>query len=87
VNPDPDVRADGLCVVCERPVRPERWAKYARGVTDPFCSTECCRAWHGCPRRAGGPHAGELSREPLRGRSPDRRVGDRGRYVRKGAVA
>lgn len=46
---DPPVREDGLCVVCLSERRPNRSAKYGRDEAerDPFCSTVCCRAWHG----------------------------------------
>lgn len=48
---DPPSRPDGRCVVCrkERKVT-EKARKYAGAQLDmdPFCSTVCCRLWHGC---------------------------------------
>jgi hypothetical protein len=35
---DPDIRADGKCVVCKEP-RPPLAVKHG----DPFCSAACCR--------------------------------------------
>lgn len=48
---DPAVRADGLCVVCDKPRHPERSAKYAKGIAelDPFCSNVCARDWYANP--------------------------------------
>jgi len=43
---DPEPRRDGKCVVC-RGERPERAIKEG----DPFCKTECARAWY----RVGDP--------------------------------
>lgn len=37
---DPKVRSDGRCVVCRKPL-PERYA-----TVDPFCSSDCCKAWY-----------------------------------------
>lgn len=47
---DPPVRPDGKCAVCPKPRHPERSSRYARGhaEADSFCSSECCRKWHGC---------------------------------------
>jgi hypothetical protein len=51
---DPPVPVDGSCARCggQRRIPPANAAKlyataelYAR---EPFCSTECCREWHGC---------------------------------------
>jgi len=52
VIPDPPIPPDGACVVC-RSERPPIAVAYA----DPFCKTECARAWHN-PRavRARGWH-------------------------------
>lgn len=49
MRPDPPIRKDGLCVVCWKPRKPERSAKYGQGEADldPFCSSPCCRVWHG----------------------------------------
>ncbi len=48
---EPPVREDGRCVVCLKPRRPERSAKYAQGCAalDAFCSTECAREFHHNP--------------------------------------
>lgn len=48
---DPPARPDGLCVVCLQPRRPERSRRYARDIAErePFCSTDCARAWHTNP--------------------------------------
>lgn len=48
---DPRVRKDGKCAVCKKPRQPERSRKYARTAAevDPFCSIECCRAYHATP--------------------------------------
>lgn len=52
---DPPVRADGRCACgCGRKLpRSKQVRKYAGGQidSDPFATTDCCRAWHGCPRR------------------------------------
>lgn len=61
--PDPPCRADGGCAVCGQPrAKANRKALYAdAAASDPFCSTACARAWHGCElavpsnrRREGG---------------------------------
>lgn len=46
---DPKPRKDGGCAECGKPRRPERSRRYAKqeAERDPFCSTECCRNWHG----------------------------------------
>lgn len=67
---DPPVRTDGGCAKCFKPRRPERSAKYG-GVApelDPFCSSECCRAWHGTPIR----EVSIWGREPLELEEPAR---------------
>lgn len=48
---DPPVRGDGLCVVCEKPRKPERSRQYGgiEAERDPFCSVTCCREWHKNP--------------------------------------
>lgn len=64
--PDPPVRADGKCVVCGRGRKIKRSGKYGLdkngrrvAATDPFCSTQCCREYHGTSlpdhRRTGRP--------------------------------
>jgi hypothetical protein len=49
---DPAVRPDGRCVVCGKKRKPERSRTYAKHLAelDPFCSTECCREYHGVER-------------------------------------
>lgn len=61
MNDSPAPTKDGLCVVCggkRGSVRNEQeqdGTRLAREVwlahlaTDPFCSTKCCREWHGAP--------------------------------------
>ena len=56
---DPARRNDGRCalVSCRKKLRPatpvlRRYAG-AQIDVDPFCSTECCRAWHRVPEREG----------------------------------
>src|SRR5438045_9786494 len=48
--PDPPCRPDGGCAVCGQPrAKANRTALYANAAaSDPFCSTACARAWHGC---------------------------------------
>lgn len=48
---DPPVRADGRCVECGGPRKLTKQARKYAGVAldlDPFCSSRCCRKWHGC---------------------------------------
>lgn len=49
IRPDPPVRKDKKCVVCRGDRDPSRSRKYGQDVAadDPFCSTACCKAWHG----------------------------------------
>lgn len=69
---DPLVRADGLCACgCGQRVKSERWQRYARGVKDPFASTECARRWHGLPSL----EAEGLERQREGGRTGGRRHG------------
>ncbi len=51
MNADPPVRADGRCSVCKKSRQPERSKRYAGIVaeTDPFCSVDCARVFHGQP--------------------------------------
>jgi hypothetical protein len=53
VTADPPVKADGTCYVCGKPRRVPKgaWARAAAEL-DSFCSTECCRQWHGVSLRA-----------------------------------
>ena len=46
---DPEVRADGSCVVCRRPKLTRQLKPlYTRALeTDPFCSSQCAREWWG----------------------------------------
>ncbi len=55
---DPPVRSDGRCTMCGglRFHRPMKALYMAALAGDPFCSTECARAWWDCslptdPRR------------------------------------
>jgi len=52
---DPPVREDGRCLTCLGPRHPERSQRYAPGIAqrDPWCSSPCARAWHGCALPAG----------------------------------
>lgn len=49
---DPRVRKDGKCVTCKKPkpVLKRSLRKYAGNQydRDPFCSSRCCRRFHGC---------------------------------------
>lgn len=50
IQPDPLRRADDLCANCLAPlpqVKPQRGVDPMLYAGDPFCSGECCRAWHG----------------------------------------
>ena len=52
VKPDPPVRADGRCAGpgCRKQRTVSEQARKYAGVQldlDPFCSTRCCRKWHG----------------------------------------
>lgn len=63
MNPrrDPPIRKDGKCYVCKKPRKPKVGVKtgmpskhgdptyLAARKLDPFCSTECCRAFHNQP--------------------------------------
>lgn len=53
---DPPVRLDGRCVHCGGPrtVRQNRYSGLAAAL-DPFCSSACCRAWHGVAEREHQP--------------------------------
>ena len=43
VKQEPKIRKDGLCVVCRKPLTTvERY-----GDKDAFCSSSCCREYHG----------------------------------------
>lgn len=47
IKPDPKIRKDGLCVVCEKPIEvsPRKGINPALYL-DPFCSGTCARVWH-----------------------------------------
>ena len=55
---DPRVRSDGLCAECGKTRAAKRGAAGKAGdnaarieperLADPFCSSTCCRAFHGC---------------------------------------
>lgn len=52
LKPDPPVREDGLCARpgCTKRRKPPATTRYATlqdFETDPFCSTKCCREYHG----------------------------------------
>jgi hypothetical protein len=46
---DPPIRLDGRCANCGGERVPPRRGTYHReqAAADPFCSSECCREWHG----------------------------------------
>jgi len=53
---DPPVRADGRCAQCGKPRKLTKQARRYAGYqldADPFCSTHCCRAYHGTPLPGG----------------------------------
>lgn len=59
---DPRVRKDGLCAEpsCRKPRRITKQSRKYAGdavVLDPFCSTECCRKWHGVELETKGAEA------------------------------
>lgn len=47
--PDPPVRRDSRCVVCGQRRKVVKLKRLYRDAmaTDPFCSSNCCRDWHG----------------------------------------
>jgi hypothetical protein len=55
MKPDPPVRKG--CAHCGKPRHPERSKKYGQAAAelDPFCSTNCAKAWHGVPERSVPP--------------------------------
>lgn len=69
MTPDPPVPADGLCVVCGGERKQPKKRLYADAAAgDPFCSSVCCRLWHGVvfvspatsdARRGGRPSEGK----------------------------
>lgn len=54
---EPAVRRDGRCLHCggKREVAKLKPLYRTAMLTDPFCSTECARAWHNTPLRPVGP--------------------------------
>jgi hypothetical protein len=48
-NPDPRRRRDGLCAHCRKPIeiKAQRQPHRLEALRDPFCSSDCCRGWHG----------------------------------------
>jgi ribosomal protein S14 len=68
VQPDPPVRKDLRCAECGGERKHAVWNKYSHdaAIQDPFCSSSCCRAWHGQPdldaaarvRKGATPHKG-----------------------------
>lgn len=65
LRPDPPVRDDGLCAYdgCEkmRVVPKQTYATREEHEADPFCSTVCCRHYHGVEMGAEAP--GELRKQ------------------------
>lgn len=68
VKPDPPPRRDGRCRVCRGERKgpskraQKRYVDIGHYELDPFCSTGCCREWHGCvPPK---PVVGALGYEP-----------------------
>jgi hypothetical protein len=63
---DPPVRTDGRCVVCDKPRSPWRSKRYGKleAERDPFCSSTCCRVWHGVSLRATPSTSGPTSPKP-----------------------
>ncbi len=49
MRPDPPLNPDGTCAHCGRERKNAVWSKYGgnSAIEDPFCSTVCCRKWHG----------------------------------------
>lgn len=74
---DPPVRRDGRCATagCTRPLPRSKPAMRYAGAqleTDPFCSTGCCRRFHGCELPATSSVWDDPGRaEELRGRQYD----------------
>lgn len=57
---DPPVRKDGLCATCKKPrkeVKPQKGVDPKQYV-DPFCSSRCCRAYHGTSVKEGADSKG-----------------------------
>lgn len=46
MEPDPKRKRGGGCAQCGEPITIVMRPGIDYG-TDPFCSTECCKAWHG----------------------------------------
>lgn len=55
---DPAVRKDGCCAQCAKPRNAvlgaigkpgTNQAAVEQALKDPFCTSECCRRFHGCP--------------------------------------
>jgi hypothetical protein len=48
--PDPPLRPDGRCAHCGGPRTPPEKLHRAEALADPFCCTDCAKAWHGVER-------------------------------------
>ena len=62
IKEDPPVRADGRCAGpgCRKLRKVSEQARKYAGAQldlDPFCSTTCCRKWHGCELAVVGTEA------------------------------
>ena len=74
LKPDPLARPDGRCVVCLKPRKVSAQARKYAGAQldlDPFCSSRCCRRWHGTelpetPQSVAGRKGGETRAAMLR---------------------
>jgi len=88
VRKDPRVRPDGLCARegCgrRRPItvasgkKRAQLARYAglrQLEEDPFCSTVCCRLYHGCPLPDNGCTPAQLEARSAAGRAGKARSG------------
>lgn len=51
MRPEPAIREDGRCALdsCRKAIKPPKRRRDvpARLYEDPFCSTDCCKAFHG----------------------------------------
>jgi len=70
IRDDPRLRRDGRCTRCKGERRGssakvhKRYIEIGHYELDPFCSTECCREWHGCVLPSTGSGSGSLGYEP-----------------------
>ena len=51
IKPDPRRRKDLTCALpgCDKKLQPPSTYAGEHGLSDPFCSSSCCRAYHGNP--------------------------------------